>query len=311
MDAGHATYGMMACEARGWQEVEDNMEKMRREKRMGEVLRVHILALRSGGSCTANRTGRKAEQWNNLCCRFGTEFNVNLHVGGNGAVPKNTKSESVTLIAVIEGTRAARGKAGIQTDAYTKMLNDTKAAGAGAQAYGIWDDYMRYDRVLQHIAEGHEPSKLEEELMERWECAKATKQPYVKSEVQVSAFIFHFDIFVCENGFCAGQEGGSSKESSRCSSTKESSSKESSSRCSSSKESSSKESSSKESSSSESSSKESSSRGSSSSESSSSTQSSRGESSSKESSSNERKQQMQLQRKQQMQQPREQQMQQL
>ena len=58
MDAGHATYGMMACEARGWQEVEDNMEKMRREKRMGEVLRVHILALRSGGSCTANRTGR-------------------------------------------------------------------------------------------------------------------------------------------------------------------------------------------------------------------------------------------------------------
>jgi hypothetical protein len=214
MDAGHATYGMMACETRGWQEVEDNMEKMPREFRMKEVLRVYILALRSGGSCTANAIGRKAEQWNNLCCDFGGAFNVNLHVGGNGRVPADAKEEKVTLVAVLEGTPSDRGKAGILTDSYVKMLNDTKAAGAGARAYGIWDDYMRYDRVLQHIVEGHEPSKLEVELMERWECAKATKQPYVKSEAQVSAFIFHFDIFVCENGFCAGQEGGSSKGSS-------------------------------------------------------------------------------------------------
>ena len=97
------------------------------------------MALRNGGSCTANWTVREAEQWNNLCCRFGTEFNVNLHVGGDGGVPTNAKSESVTLIAVIEETPAARGKAGIQTDAYTKMRNDTEAAGGDTQAYGIWE----------------------------------------------------------------------------------------------------------------------------------------------------------------------------
>ena len=112
------------------------------------------------------------------------------------------------------------------------------------------DDYTRYDRVLQHIAEGHEPSKLEEELMERWECVVNTRKPHVKTEAQVSTFIFHFTIFVCENGmngFCVGQEGGSNKESSRGSSSSESSSKgsstekeESSSRGSSSSESSSK-----------------------------------------------------------------------
>ena len=46
MDAGHATYGMMACETRGWQEVEDNMKKMPREKRMKEVILIVFLCWR-------------------------------------------------------------------------------------------------------------------------------------------------------------------------------------------------------------------------------------------------------------------------
>ena len=63
--------------------------------------------------------------------------------------------------------------------------------GGDAQAYGIWDDYMRYDRVLQHIAEGHEPSKLEEELVERWECVVKPRKKSEKSEQMVFS-IFHF-----------------------------------------------------------------------------------------------------------------------
>ena len=68
------------------------MGKMNREERMGGVLGVVILALR-GGASTADATGRKAEQWDNLCCQFGGALGVNLHVGGNGGAPTtNAKS---------------------------------------------------------------------------------------------------------------------------------------------------------------------------------------------------------------------------
>ena len=56
------------------------------------------------------------------------------------------------------------------TDTHRKALNQIKAAGKDAQDTGSWDDYIRYDRLLHHIAEGHEPSKQEEELMQRCEC---------------------------------------------------------------------------------------------------------------------------------------------
>ena len=63
---------MMACECCGFKGVEDSYDKMIREKRMKEVLGYVIVALGDGAN-TANATGRKAEQWNNMCCHFGSE----------------------------------------------------------------------------------------------------------------------------------------------------------------------------------------------------------------------------------------------
>ena len=80
-----------------------------------------ILALRAGGDSTANATGRKAEQWNNLECDFGGALNVNLHVGGNGGTPVEVLNEEVTLIAFIKGAPTDKGKAGIMTDGYLTL----------------------------------------------------------------------------------------------------------------------------------------------------------------------------------------------
>ena len=87
---------------------------------MTEVLGCVIVVLRGGG-ITPNLVGRKAEQWNNICCDFGGPFNVNLHVGGNGRVPKAVETESVTLVGFVKGTATKRGKAGIMTDGFVKM----------------------------------------------------------------------------------------------------------------------------------------------------------------------------------------------
>ena len=132
MADGLATYGMMASEGRGWQGSSGRQHgKVIREGRMKEVLGVVILALRAGDDSTANATGRKAEQWNNLECDYGGALNANLHVGGDGHAPTNAKSEKVTLIAFIKGTPTYMGKAGIMTDGYRKALKKLKAVGSG------------------------------------------------------------------------------------------------------------------------------------------------------------------------------------
>ena len=141
---GHATYGMMASEGRGWQEVVDNMFMMPREKRMKKVLGVVILALRAADDSTANATDRKAEQWNNLECDYGGELNVNLHVGGDGGASKDVLNEEVTLIAFTEGLPTKRGKRGIMTDAHWHRKAVKAKKGKAVGDTGVWDDYIRY-----------------------------------------------------------------------------------------------------------------------------------------------------------------------
>ena len=106
------------------------MAKVIREKGVEQVLGVVILAL-SGGASTANATGRKAEQWNNLCCDYGGALGVNLHVGGDGHAPTEVLTEKVTLLAFLKGTPTDRGKQGIMTDCYRKALKKLKAVGVG------------------------------------------------------------------------------------------------------------------------------------------------------------------------------------
>ena len=182
MDADCATYAMMACESRGWQEFLDNMEKMIREFRMLEVLGCVVLALR-GGVLTANRLGRKAEQWHNLCCRFNkSDFNVNLHVGGNGGTPVTAATEKFTLIGFIKGTPGIRGKTGIVTDANRRALDLIAEDTTG---FAIWDHFMRYRNLLLAIAEGYEPNNMEVNAMQRWERVAQQRKPSVKSRKQV------------------------------------------------------------------------------------------------------------------------------
>ena len=44
----------------------------------------------------------------------------------------------------------------------------------------VWDDFIRYDSLLQRIAQGHQPSKQEEELMQRWACVVTNRKPHEK-----------------------------------------------------------------------------------------------------------------------------------
>ena len=64
--------------------------------------------------------GRKAEQWNNLCCDFGGALNVNLHVGGDGGTPTEVLTKKVILVELLKVTPTDKGKQGIVTDGYRK-----------------------------------------------------------------------------------------------------------------------------------------------------------------------------------------------
>ena len=103
------------------------------------------------------------------------------------------KTESVTLVGFLKGTATQRGEAGIVADSAKKMQRLKDNAKDSTEGQAIWDDYIRYGPLLDRIAQGHEPNKLEEELMMRSEYEIQKVKPYEehdeKTETQVSTFI--------------------------------------------------------------------------------------------------------------------------
>ena len=113
---GVMTYGMMASEARGWQEYADNQEKMIDEFRFESNSDYEWVCVRSPRvGVTDNFWGRRCGQWTNVLPRMDDQYNANLHVGANGRVPGKAPPNRLSIVGFLSGTPTREGKAGIIT----------------------------------------------------------------------------------------------------------------------------------------------------------------------------------------------------